>query len=564
MVGKDPNTNNSPNHGKDTNPVSEHLRLAAKARTDGHLPLSIHLYLAAFEIAKQSSAAPSMDVIQGLRQAWEIACESKERSLAEYIFEKLEPYLSSEEIPRFANTLQGLALDKLEEFGLSRGDIEEMSDSVSRAFFGADSSPLVTRFEEGVPPSDMFGVLQRGLVKAHRQEQVESGSEAAEVSSASDSVSDPDLGGGDSQEQQSPVSTHDKTGQLEPAADRSGGILAPNPPIFPESIASLFNMPIEKPHGSASEEHASERMRFSDLVGYRDAIESMRIFGIGVDDDEEYKELLVSLGEKHGLESGPMAATYLFRAPVREDANQFMFAAMGELQLPVIRMRMEEGFQGMPVLAVMASADNQPRFNQMKNTIEGRSILVLEDIDLWSAPFSGSMDEEGSGLMHVQLSRGAREALNLIQSAIENPDVFILLSAAGDGEMDPFFLDLFGNITLIEIDYPTISERAELWDNIVNEHPSLGNIKRELLVRLSAHLSRYDIYMAAREAVEEAYRESLKLKKYIPVSESSIFEKMAAYQPLESEEYKKLEDLVAENFRNSLENDDDFLSSMGD
>ena len=72
------------------------------------------------------------------------------------------------------------------------------------------------------------------------------------------------------------------------------------------------------------------------------------------------------------------------------------------------------------------------------------------------------------------------------------------------------------------------------------------------LVRLSANLPRYDIYMAAREAIEEAYKQGLVERRYIPVSRENLFDKLAAYQPLDSAEYAELERLVVSDFSASL------------
>ena len=67
-------------------------------------------------------------------------------------------------------------------------------------------------------------------------------------------------------------------------------------------------------------------------------------------------------------------------------------------------------------------------------------------------------------------------------------------------------------------------------------------------MRLSANLPRYDIYMAAREAIEEAYKQGLVERRYIPVSRENLFDKLAAYQPLDSAEYAELERLVVSDF----------------
>ena len=152
-----------------------------------------------------------------------------------------------------------------------------------------------------------------------------------------------------------------------------------------------------------------------------------------------------------------------------------------------------------------------------------------------------------------------REAIGLIRSAVENPDVFVLASAAEAGEIDPFFFDLLEPLSVIDIDFPTVSERDDIWMEIAREHPSLRGIDRASLVRYSAQMPRYDMYMAAREAIEEAYKASLVARRYLPVTADNLYDKLAAYQPLDSDEYRALEEAVVSDFRRELEHLEDLL-----
>ena len=80
--------NSTPSRGDDRgNSSADYLRRAVQACAAGNAVLGMHLYLAAFEKASASSGAPEEDAIDGLKQAWALACRFKERSLAEYIFE---------------------------------------------------------------------------------------------------------------------------------------------------------------------------------------------------------------------------------------------------------------------------------------------------------------------------------------------------------------------------------------------------------------------------------------------------------------------------------------------
>ena len=144
----------------------------------------------------------------------------------------------------------------------------------------------------------------------------------------------------------------------------------------------------------------------------------------------------------------------------------------------------------------------------LRHGFAGPGILVLEDLDLWGAPVIDAADDM-AGFFMAAMSRGAREAVNLIRQAVENPDVYVLASASSLEAIDPFFTELLFPLTCVDIDYPTAEERADIWMDIARDHPSIRSVSRDELVRLSANLPRYDIYMAAREAIEEATSRAL-------------------------------------------------------
>lgn len=301
-----------------------------------------------------------------------------------------------------------------------------------------------------------------------------------------------------------------------------------------------------------------EVLNYRTLAGYDSVIHSMRDIGIGMQDDEKFKELVTLLNTRHGVDRMPTLDTLLFRAPAREDANRFVAATIGELGLPVVRMHMEESLQGLPLLCVTARTDESVKPGSLREMFESGGVLVLEDVDLWSAPLAETAEEAGNVLL-MQLTRGAREAVGLIRSAVDSPDVYVLATASSAAEVDGFFLDMLEPLSIVEIDYPTPEERVDIWLDIAREHPSLRGVNRADLVRYSANMPRYDMYMAAREAVEEAYKFGLVTRRYQPVTRDNIFDKLAAYQPLDSREYHELEEAVVRDFRADLAHIDDLL-----
>ena len=515
MLENDANASPSQNDGYD-NSFSEYLRRAAQACAAGDAVLGMHLYLAAFERAQHADgSAPDDEALDGMKQAWRLACALKERSIAEYVFERLEPFLSSEETAACAEQLQDLALDKLEEFGLSREDLEDMTDMISQDFLGVEGARLM-RVEHITSPSPATkSEAPRKSALAQSDEPPASVSSRAGLGLAADAAA--------------------------PGGGRAANVSGAEDPAAHAIVSTI------------------ESVTYKELVGYDETVALMRDFGLGMQKDPEFQQLVEQLNARHGVDRMPASDALLFRSPAREDANRFMAATLGELDLPAIRMHMEENLQGMPVLCVMAQADRQPKLNAARNAFEGAGVLLLEDLDLWVSPMADPMSDDFGGFLMASLSRGAREAISLIRSAVENPDVYVLASASESGEIDPFFYDLLEPLSVVDIDYPTESERSDIWMEIARDHPSLRGVDQAALVRYSTQMPRYDMYMAAREAVEEAYKASLMARRYVPVTADNLFDKLAAYQPLDSDEYRALEDAVVSDFRRELEHLEDLL-----
>lgn len=454
--------------------TNDYLSRAAAACEAGDAKLGLHLYLAAFEQAAEASDVPAEDAIMGLKQAWRVACSIKERGLAEYIFERLEPYLSTDEVQACAAQLQGLAFDRLAEFGFSRDDLEEMSEVLAQGTMDMMMAPPMIMTAPAGAPAPAGG---------------------STPSSAA------------------------------PAGEEGQGEEATRP-------VDIFT--------------------YDTAPGYATVIERMRALGIGLAGDPAFEEFVTMLNQRHGLDAMPASDCLLFCSDAREDASRFMMATVGELGLPAVRMRMEESFQGIPMLSVSAQASDPEHLAALRRGFEGGGVLVLEDIDLWGAPVA-DMADDMTGFLMAAMSRGAREAVGLIRQAVENPDVYVLASAASLDMVDPFFCDLLFPVSCIDIDYPTETEREDIWMDLARAHPSLRSIDRAQLVRLSANLPRYDIYMATREALEEAYKQGLVERRYQPVTRDNLFDKLAAYQPLDSQEYAALENAVISDFAAGLD-----------
>lgn len=592
---------------ENSNATAEYLSRAAAASEAGDAVLSMHLYLAAFEQAAALSDIPSEDALRGLKQAWALACANKERSLAEYIYEKMEPYLTQDEVAACMSQLQALALDRLEEFGVSREELEEMTQMISRDIMGL--AP-----DAGMPLGVTPKIVKVEHVMDHRLPLPSRRADASAASSAasgSDSDSGEPAAGTPSQKadaaaapapsvsfassaQAAAAQLAASTGQSAQDGGERSAVSDDSARSFADGSPAAQSGQAEEPGQAApasgqppfeiSEETAQalaasaegalrflsgegeeqalpeepEVLDYGNLAGYGSTIAVMHEMGIGLQGDAEFGELVRLLNARHGLDRMPPLDTLLFRSPAREDANRFIAATVGEIKRPALRMHMEENLQGVPMLCVTAQADlSLKSAASLRNVFAEGGILVLEDLDLWNAPAFDSEEERNP--LSASVARGVREAVNLIRSAVENPDVFVLASASGDGMIDGFFLDLLEPVTLIDIDCPTPEERVEIWMDIAREHPSVRGVNRADLVRLSANMPRYDIYLAAREAIEESYKLGVVTRRYQAVTRDNLFDKLAAYQPLESNEYHELEEAVVRDFRRDFDQFESYI-----
>ncbi|MDR3053168.1 MAG: hypothetical protein LBU48_04850 [Coriobacteriales bacterium] len=151
LFDTDQNDSREPN----SSPISEQHRsadafldAADAAAMQGNARLAIHLYCAAFETLSQPTFSPSGRAIKGLQEAWQLAYELGDRSMAETILSDLMPYVDPQEIEQGTRKLQELAVSQLEEFGLSRDDLKNMASMVSAEIMQVDSDELMDSLKQ--------------------------------------------------------------------------------------------------------------------------------------------------------------------------------------------------------------------------------------------------------------------------------------------------------------------------------------------------------------------------------------------------------------------------------
>ena len=570
-----------------SNSSQAYLQRAASAVEEGDIVLGIHLYLAAYERALRENRIPSEAVLEGMTKAWDLAIRAKQRSLAEYIFEKLEAFWTPEEMARHAQELQELAFDKLEEYGLDRSLVEDMADMVSQDLMDATDDvlyrydgdvvdntalPLKRSAKNGQPSlkaendklneASVKGSISSGVEQktANPSSQNNPSDDPASVSKEKDfaALNPAALTSSSSEERNGGVHDEDNAGVDKGALEIESAVIPSDSPLA-AAFAQLTNLAT----GAAPkeiQEAPQQQFNYRNLVGFDKAIASMAKLGVGRAKDPEFAQFLEMLNFRHGMPGMPGLGTLIFRSPAREDANCFMVATVGELGLPAVRMRLDRNAMGQVVLCVMASPNFKARLSGVSRSgFDSPTVVVLEDLDLWDLPFfDGSFDDVQS-LLTIQLSRGAREALALVQAALTSPEATVLISASEPSEIDPFFWDLIGDHRFVDIDLPDEDERRKIWLSEQSQHPSMRGLNRGQLVDFSRGLSRFEIYAISNESVEEAYRESVAQNTFCAVETDKVLMRLSNFQPLESEEYKRMEDLAVDHFRKELANIDDLL-----
>ena len=544
-MNEDTNFGNIPSSDNSFNDSSDYLKRAAYAVESGDQLLGIHLYLAAFEQSMLENLVPSDETLGGMRKAWDLAVAARQHSLAEYIFEKLKPYVSPDELAHKADELQDIALDRLEEFGFSREAIEDMAEMINEDLMGLPPNLLYRYEKESVPsPFSMF-----------------------DFGSAPEEDFDPLLGpAAEAEPEEGPASPAEEAAEKAKAeknddTDEDPIELSafPLPSLKGAKIAHIDLTGRKKERKKKPPEPAFD---YSTIRGFSRAIEQMGQLGVGRMRDPEFKEFVKMLNMRHGVARMPQLGTLVFSSQAREDANYFMVATVGEMGIPAVRMRMDHNMQGQSVLCVMASSDQlitpagQNRLGQ-----DGPAALILEDLDLWDLPWMdmGMSGADFPDFLQMQLSRGAREAMAFIQSALENPEVTVLISASNLEALDALFGPMLGLYRVVDLEYPNDEERKEIWRAAQSEHPSMRGLDVQKLVPFSKGLSRFELYTVITESVEEAYRRSVAKDCFCAVRSDDVYMRLSTFHELDSKEYKAIEAEIMQRFQRSMNHIDDLL-----
>ena len=315
-----------------------------------------------------------------------------------------------------------------------------------------------------------------------------------------------------------------------------------------------------KKEQKAYEEFLAQIPTYQEIHGFEVPISSMKKLGFNIADNSEDASFISKLNAYHGITGPKMTSNYLFRSDLRDDARMFMLSTSREVGRKALRFFVEQDISGNLELKMNVSTfKTSGPINLVEILYEESGVLILEDIDMWShlldVPFSPVPNP------HQMLrARGLTEVLNLIERALNDPEIFVLASASADCSSFLMVDDLEAFFEIVDIANPTQKEKTDLFDWLISKYPSLAHIDVPKLVNLESTLSRCEIRSIAGDIVDDAYKYSFANKKVQKITTNDFLMKFSGVFIPESDEFKSISAEVVEDFRDDISSLEDFIN----
>jgi len=512
-----------------------YLEAANSALLQGQPRLAIHLFRAAFELESTFVTMVSAPILEGLRKAWDLACELGERSMAESIFTDLSSYNSIEQNEHAGARLHALALSQLEDMGIDESDLEGISGAISQrvAESGHESflESLKSLFahmgvsdDEETDKAGNDPVIQKllpassALAKTQKEDLAETGSE--------DTL----------------------------AASRQASAIQ-------QGLAS-FGRHLRELGEKGKTDELQPRLNFETLAGYSQVIERMRQYGFLSQGDEMQRNFVERAATMHGVSRLSLDGTFFFYGPSREDVSLFAHAAAGEIGYPLLQIAVDIDAQGNGTIK-LAGPFRRGFYGSPPDIMDMATpcTVLIENIDYLQTLFNNEQNalQHGGGKprnmnMMPGMPRSMQaEISGYLRVLRQKPGIVMMATAHDLIVLKEPLLSLLGPLNQIEVGLPCEEERREVISTFASEHPSYVELDAEQIVRYSAGMSRSKLVMASHAAVEQAYRESLRSGTYNRVSLENVLVQLATHLDRGSLLYQQLEDEVIAQFSQDIE-----------
>ncbi|MCL1880397.1 MAG: hypothetical protein FWF71_07305 [Actinomycetia bacterium] len=488
------------------------LTAAREALGAGQARLAIHLYCAAFELDTNQGQAAGEDVLNGLRVAWNLACEMGDRSTAESLLNELEPFNSQEQNAHDLLRLQGLAIGQLEAIGISGDGIKGMAGIMAEALGGADREGLMDAI--------------RSALDAGGLQLPEDDSDVQDMLMAAVAVGsqDPDKADGEN---------------LQAVTER-----------------------VELPPKPQNDE-GGWRLDYSHIVGFRLAMQKMKEFGFFAQDDEAERRFAERMANLHGVYPLALSEPFLFIGPDSGDLEFFAEATANEIGNPVLHIKADMDELGNGSIKLAGPFRHRlfggpPDLSDLQTpcTVMLTGLDRLQQIFHHSKRVANSEAQHGSPPwesgqrrnIHIEFGAYLRELLS-------RPGVFLIATAEDGYQVSDMILDIVGIMHEIRVDNPDADERRAVWERFRLGHASFSHLEMDDLVKFSAGLPRNLLFGCAQDAIYAAYRASLRQGNFQEVRMSDILNRLSIFVDRESDDYKQMEDAAVREFGKELDDE---------
>jgi len=564
-----------------------YLEAANLALLSGQPRLAIYLFRAAFETESAYKTIVSNQIIEGLRKAWDLACELGDRSTAESIYSDLGTFNNHEQNEQAVIRLQTLAMNQLEDMGITENDLEHIAGALAHGFMSAETSDLFDSLKSmleqlEVTPSEEF-IENEQIARAPHfslPDVKDSG-----FSNYQDK-SDPEFSGHPGEpevdasaepgtnlmpDESTEPGINPRPGEnTEPGANSGSGAstgsgtnsgserLSPQ-----ETGLARISRQLREFRDRKNEVTSTNQLNYQTLAGYENAMQQMQEYGFLSVASEQQRDFIERAAALHGLPRLSLNGTFLFIGSSREDVSLFAHATASEIGLPMIHVLVERDSHGNGIIK-LSGPFKRALFGGPPDLMDLATpcIVLIENIDNLQQMF---LDEQ----MAIQRSGGKPRGImpgmgrsmqveigGYLRALRQKPGMVTMATAGDMTTLKEPLRSLLGPINRIEIYPPTSDERLELLQTFASEHPSFAELEINQVVHYSEGMSRNALVMAVHSTVEQAYRESLRTGTYNKVSLGDVLVKLASVIDHSSPIYKSIEDEAVLHFLKKLESQD--------
>ncbi|MDR0350888.1 MAG: hypothetical protein LBH64_04980 [Coriobacteriales bacterium] len=491
-----------------------YLEAAQTALAEGRPRLAVHLFRAAFETESSFGPLISTPILEGMRKAIELALELGDRSTADSLLTDLAPHNSPEQNEQAALRLQALALDQLEDMGVTEHDIENVMGVLSHEVLGIDGEHLIDSIKSAL-------------------EQLGSSLEQD----------------GEPQEPRQLPSVE----AIVPALPRRGD--------DERTGLSRVGRGLRDATERARNGEQQRRLNYQSLEGFDQTLAHMRDFGF-LTTDNNYQRFVEYSAAMHGLPQLALDGAFLFFGPSREDVSLFAHATAGEIGFPLLHVSVDLDDQGNGTIK-LAGPFKRGLFGSPPDLMDMAvpCTVLIENIDSLQEMFDNeqqALRNSGGRVRNMAGGHGRSmqaEVTGYLRALSSKPGIILMATARDKDRLREPLRSLLGAVHEIEVPAPDCRERHNVLVVFGSEHPSFMELDIKRVAELSEGLSRNELIFVAHAAVESAYRASLRTGIYTEVTMADIMVQLASYLDHDSPLYQEVEDEAVSQFAAELEQD---------